>query len=307
MTPSPIFMIVPAKVSSFKNLLAYTMKYIFNNLFKFLVLTMLASPISLIAWAVPSSEINVTIITPFKFAKDAAPQNVLDEMNIDIDLPKLTLDYFNKRREFKSTVLSDNKTKTNSDIYILGEILHVDGGNGASRYFSMGFGGKGSMAVGVKVYDRDDKVISESVVLQNGARASIFSVFSNKKVIYGAMRRLPAKIFEVARVGNLSTAKGTIRALESNDSLSIQKAALSAGANNLLSDQSVTDAMEVVLLKVIDGSNDSNLIDGAAWCAINLGSSENTKYIASLENVLQSNAHKKIKKHAKEALEKLRN
>lgn len=259
------------------------------------------------ARAVPLKELRVAILVPFQYAEGAAPSNVLDEMDIEVDLPKLTLTYFDKSKVFKSAQLVSRGASVDADIYVEGEILHVDGGNGAARYFSMGFSGKGSMAVGVKVFDRDGGLIRESVVLQNGARSSIFSVFSNKKIINGAVRRLAPKIFEFVRTNDVSTKESLIGALESGDSVSIQAAAKEASARNLLGDKLVTDAMEVVLLNSLSGFDDSDdyMVDGLAWCAIGLGKSGDQKYKVTLKKVVVGIGNKKVVKHTKVALENL--
>lgn len=261
------------------------------------------------SYALPANETRAAIVTPFPFLDGAAPQNILDEMNIENDLPQLTLDYFQKIKAFKSVSLVNSETEADLDIYIKGEILHTSGGNGAARYWGgIAGAGRSSLVVRIKVYGKDSQLLHEGIAHQSGSRGgTIFSVWSNRKNITTAMNAIPKKIFLSTLAGDMTTAEGIVRALESSDPIAIQAGAKSSSKHNLFLNESVTDSMEKILLKTLKGSIENiYYIDGAAWCAINLGDSSNKKYISTLEKVVSSEAHKKIKKHAKKALRELR-
>ena len=258
-----------------------------------------------VAHSAPASEQTASIITPFPFAEDAAPQNVLDEMNIDLDLPKMAFDYFRKAKAYKSLSLVKEGAEIESDIYIKGEILHVSGGNGAARYWGgIAGAGRSELVVGIKVYDKSGVLINKGVSTQSGSRGrTIFSAFSNKKNITTAMKAIPSKLFMAVLVGDMTTPEGIVQAIETNYPMAIQAAAKASSRNELFLDEVVTDSLEAVLLKALKGDiKNKYFIDGASWCAINLGKSTNKKYLATLEKVASSRAHKKIKKHAKLAV-----
>ncbi|MDK2596854.1 hypothetical protein [Pseudoalteromonas obscura] len=260
------------------------------------------------SFALPSKETRAVIIEPFPYAEGAAPQNIIDEMDIENELPKLTFEYFNKIKAFKSIALVDTTSEFDADIYIKGEIMHTSGGSGAARYFGgLAGAGRSSLIVGIKVYDKDNNLIHEGVVNQNGARGgSIFSVWSNKKNITSAMNAIPKKIFLSTVAGDITTPEGIVRALQSKDPIAIQAGAKSASKHELYLKKTVTDSMEMVLLESLTvNTKNRYYIDGVAWCAINLGDSSDKKYIPTLESVLASEVNKKIKKHAKKALKKL--
>lgn len=282
------------------------MIYTIKKMFIFMVVS-LALFIE-VSHASPANELRAVIVAPFHFIEDAAPQNVLDEMNIDNDLPQIIFDYFQKVNAFKNISLGEENTQVEADIYIKGEILHVSGGNGAARWWGgIAGAGRSGLVVGVKVYDKDGQLLNEGVARQAGARGgSVFSVFSNKKNITTAMKAIPQKVFIAVLAGDLTTKEGVVRAMESNDPIVIQAGAKSSNTNKLFVDESVTDSMVEVLLKTLEGDiQNKYYIDGAAWCAINLGNSSNKKYIATLEKVVSSKADKKIIKHAKNALKLL--
>jgi hypothetical protein len=264
-----------------------------------------------VSYALPSNEKRAVIITPFIFLEGAAPQNVLDEMNMDRDLPKILFDYFQRENTFMNVLLEDEPTDVDVDIYIKGEILHVAGGNGAARFWSgYSSAGTSAVAVGIKVYDKAGQLLNQGVATQNGARGgslfTVVSTFSNKKNIATAMNAIPQKILIAALGGDLTTANGVVRAIKSNNPILIQAGAKQSNNNDLFLNESVTDSMEEVLLKTVDGNiKNKHYIDGAAWCAINLAGSSNIKYVATLEKVVASKAHKKIKKHATNALRQL--
>lgn len=277
------------------------LKYLFLGLgfFTFIQASYASSPL----------EQRAVIISPFEFSDGAAPDNILEEMNIDIDLPRIIFNFFKEHTAYKDISLVDSDSNVNADVVIKAQIQHVSGGNGAARYFGgLGGAGRSALVVNVKVFDRDDNLVHEAIVNQNGAKGgSIVTVWSNKNNITSAMNEIARKVYVAALAGDVTTPQGVIRALGSNNPLAIQLSARLSHNLKLFEDKSVTDAMEQVLLRTLDGQVDNKyFIDGAAWCAINIGASLDKKYTATLDKVTSSKAHRKIKKHAKKGLKGFR-
>ena len=257
-----------------------------------------------------ATNMRVIVVSPFSYSEDGVPENVREEMAIDVDLAQATIDYFKEVNAFKSVSIlnSDSKEKADADLFVHGEILYVNGGSGAGRYFGgLGGAGRASMLVGIKVFDKEGQLLYEGRVTQVGTKGTnIWTAWSNKKNITSAIKVLPQKILPVAIGGDLTTSDGVIRSLESGNSLAIRAAAKSAYDHELFREKSVTDAMENLVLQEIDNNNDDRyIIDGMAWCLKNIGDSGDHKYIASLDKILKSDAHKKIKEHAKYALDNI--
>lgn len=262
------------------------------------------------SFAFVASDMRVVVLSPFPYSEDGVPQNVKSEMAIDVDLPREVADYFTKVDAFKSVVLSVSEADlpTDADIFVRGEILYVQGGNGAARYFGgVGGAGRASILIGIKVFDAQGQLLHEGRVAQEGTRGTnVITAWSNKKNITSAMQALSPKILPVAIAGDLETSEGVIRAIESKNTFTIRVAGKSAHAHGLFKNKKVTDVMQDFALQNLKNANeDRNLIDAIAWCLINIGESGNKEYTSSLAEIIQGDADKKIKKHAKKALENI--
>lgn len=280
----------------------------FSSLYFFLLVCF--SCWSSAAFAFLASEMRVVVVSPFIYAEDGVPQNVKEEMAIDVDLPRETAVYFESTNAFKSVALlePDSNTQSEADLVVRGEILYVHGGSGAERYFgSLGGAGRASMLIGIKVFDGRGQLLHEGRVAQEGTKATnVWTAWSNKKNLESALRVLPQKILPIAIGGDLETSAGVIRALQSGSALALRAAAKSSHSHGLFKDHKVTDVMEGVVLEGIDdGDKDGTLIDGLAWCLINIGESLDPKYTPSLVKIIESDAPNKIKKHAKKALKNI--
>jgi hypothetical protein len=275
----------------------------------FCLLFLLASmSISTMVYATDSREL--VVITPFPYASDKEfPQNVKMEMDLEQQTPKLIVDYLNKRKAFKETFLLNDVSEKSVDLYVTGEIVTVETGNAGTRYLSgFGGGGKSLVVLDIKVYDADKKLISQGEVVQKGSSGafSISKTFSNRANITSAIAVIGKSVNRLIVSGNdENQPEGIIVSIESFKPDALRTAAKTAANNRLYKNVGVTDAMAGALQRMLDtseGVSNSRLIDGLAWCAINLGSLENTKYIITLENVVKSDASRKIKKHAKKSL-----
>jgi hypothetical protein len=259
------------------------------------------------SFAFVASDMRVIVVSPFLYSEDGVPQNVKEEMAIDVDLPQETADYFKSVNAFKSVALSKSGSdlQSEADLFVHGEILYVQGGNGAARYFgSLGGAGRASMLIGIKVFNAQGQLLHEGRVTQEGTAATnIVTAWSNKKNLTSTLKALPQKILPTAIAGDLETPEGVVRALESRNALAMRAAARSSHTHGLFKNKNVTDAMETFVLQNMKNSDaDGNLIDGMAWCLINIGESLDIKYTASLVKIIDSKVPNKIKKHAKNAL-----
>ncbi len=252
---------------------------------------------------------NVVIIQPFPYTKDASiPQNVKLELNLDKDIPEYMSTYFKKKRSFKDVSIANNINEKVADLYIEGEIIQVDTGNAGSRYVG-GFtsAGKSRIVLNIKIYDENKKLLTRGNVTQRGSSGfgSISKTFSNRANITSAAKVIGKHVNKLIITGNTSEPEDIIKAIDSYKSDPLRAATKSAYSDALFHEENVTDAMASALKKMLDSSEkikDKVLLDGLAWCAINLGASENNKYKPILEAVVASNAHRKVKKHAKKSL-----
>lgn len=284
------------------------MRSLVETLFLYFCMIISFSFCSSSAFAAVASDMRVMVVSPFTYSEDGVPQNVKDELAMDLHLPREVADYFKKVNAFKSVALSESEAQNEADLFVHGEILYVHGGNGAARYFGgLGGAGRASILIGIKVFDAQGQLLHEGRVSQEGTKGTnIITAWSNKKNLTSAMKVLPQKILPVTIGGDLATPEGIVRAVESGNGLAIRAAAQSSHALELFKNKSVTDAMENVVLEAMNnGSDDGYFIDGIAWCLINIGGSGENKYAASLGKVIESGAHKKIKKHAKKALKNI--
>lgn len=251
----------------------------------------------------------VVIIQPFPYAKDGSiPQNVKLELNLDKDIPEYISTYFKKKRSFKNVSIANNINEKEADLYIEGEIVQVDTGNAGSRYVG-GFtsAGKSRIVLDIKIYDENKKLLTQGNVSQRGSSGfgSISKTFSNRANITSAAKVIGKHVNKLIITGNTSEPSSIIKAINSYKSEPLRTAAKSAYSSALFHEEEITDAMANALQKMLDSSEkikDKVLLDGLAWCAINLGSSENNKYKPILEAVVASNAHRKVKKRAKKSL-----
>lgn len=252
---------------------------------------------------------NIVIIQPFPYAKDGSiPQNVKLELDLDKDIPKYISTYFKKRKSFKNVSIANDINEKVADLYIKGEIVQVDTGNAGSRYVG-GFtsAGKSRIILNIKIYDANKKLVTQGNVSQRGSSGfgSISKTFSNRANITSAAKVIGKHVSKLIIVGNTSEPTSIINAINSYKPEPLRTAAKSAYSDTLFNKEEITDAMANALQKMLDSSEkvkDKVLLDGLAWCAINLGASENNKYKPILEAVVASNAHRKVKKRAKKSL-----
>jgi len=269
------------------------------------------SSASITAYATDPREL--VVITPFPYAADKEfPQNVKMEMDLEEQAPELIVNYLKKKRAFKNITIASDLNEKKSDLYVVGEIVTIEAGNAGARYLSgFGSGGKSLVVLDIKIYDADRKLITQGEVSQSGSSGafSMAKTFSNRANITSAIAVIGKSINSLIITGGLADKPdGVIGAINSFEPVALRTAAKTAATNRLYKDVTVTDAMAAALQKMLDASdevNDSKLIDGLAWCAINLGSSENVKYIAILESVVESDVSRKIKKRAKKSLKYL--
>lgn len=266
-----------------------------------------------IAFAAVASETRVVVVTPFSYSEDGVPQNVKDEMAINVDLPRDIVRYLRKVNAFKSVDLkkSDSALKSEADLFVRGEILYVTGGSGAKRYFPTAgenSDGRASILLEIKVFDGRNELLYEARLSQAGTRGTnIITAWSNKENIASAVRVLPEQILPIVIGGDITTPEGVIRSVQSGNALAIRLAAISSHTHELFRDAEVTDTMERTVLEAVNnGKIDREFIDGLAWCLTNLGASGDKKYTASLVKIIKSDAHSKLKRFAKKAYKNLK-
>lgn len=106
--------------------------------------------------------------------------------------------------------------------------------------------------------------------------------------------------------GETST-QDLIRALNSKDPYALRDAAKYIGANELYNDEGINGAAIFALRNAVDNSadvTDKYLIDGLAWCAVNLGNSNDSRKEEIFSEVAASDLPKKIRNRAIDALKK---
>ncbi|UTA47641.1 hypothetical protein L1F30_15975 [Simiduia sp. 21SJ11W-1] len=256
--------------------------------------------------AAPAAELNAVIVAPFTYAESGVPQNVLDEMALDQDVPRELFKYIEGLETYRTVALGDFGQA--ADVYVTGRIQSVEAGNGAERYFGSIVGaGRSAVVVRVQVFNKDKQLLYEGGAVQVGARGgSMSSVFSNKKNIASAVRALPRKLYPIVIAGGVDTPEGIIRAFDSKDPRAIQLAAKGAHQHKLQDEPAVKAAMAALLSDSLNGGYEHGYaIDGLAWCAINLGAAGDATYKPLLEEVVASELPGKVRKHAKAALKKL--
>jgi hypothetical protein len=92
-----------------------------------------------------------------------------------------------------------------------------------------------------------------------------------------------------------------VNSLNSSDPVLLRDAAKLIGEQKIYNDEGITNALIGALnreLMVQPTNNDRYLIDGLAWCAINLGNIGNLRARTVLTTVVGSSLSKKIRSHA---------
>lgn len=89
------------------------------------------------------------------------------------------------------------------------------------------------------------------------------------------------------------------------DNQSQQKQAIESLILAGLSDPVIYDTLEAKLIESLPLATENNTIDYSAWLVKGLGYSGNEKYSGTMNNIVQGNYHKKLKKYANQALENL--
>lgn len=254
----------------------------------------------------------IVIIQPFPYAKDKAiAQNIKVELNLEEDIPQYISTYFKKKKSFSNISIAQSLKEKEADLYVEGEIVDVRTGNAGARYIG-GFtgAGKSRVTLAIKIYDENRKLITQGKVSQTGSSGfgSFSKTFSNRANITSASKVIARRVETLIINGNTATPEGVIKAINSYQPEALRAAAKSAHTEHYYDEERVTDAMSNALQTMLDSSEkikDKALTDGLAWCAINLGSSKNSKYKPILEAVVASKVSRKIKKRAKKSLSQL--
>lgn len=115
---------------------------------------------------------------------------------------------------------------------------------------------------------------------------------------------------DVTSISNSYTTKypKLVNSLNSSDPVMIRDAAKFIGEQKIYHDVGIVNALIGTLsreLKVQPINNDKFLIDGLAWCAINLGNAGDLRARSVLVEVVDSSLSKKIRNHAINSLKRL--
>ncbi|MGL4896263.1 MAG: hypothetical protein ACRC47_15690, partial [Shewanella sp.] len=84
-----------------------------------------------------------------------------------------------------------------------------------------------------------------------------------------------------------------------------QKQAIEALTLAGLSDPAIYDVLEAKLIASLPQATEKNAIDYSAWLVKGLAYSGNDKYSGTINNIINGDYHKKLKKYATQALENL--
>lgn len=117
----------------------------------------------------------------------------------------------------------------------------------------------------------------------------------------------PVTSFEDTQ-NNLPTPENILNDLNSEDSAKFRLAAIDINQQKLYGNKDVVNASTNVLERAISNDQeikDASLIDGLAWCVINLGATLDESNLPILEQVIASELPKKVKEHAEASRKKL--